>query len=127
MTKTTLTESQKRLEKAMATLEQQTKVTLEQQVSQGIEQALQPTALSVKELQGLGHEVANIMNRIELINYGMDAITMTSQLDQAIFAFKAKEFLEKCYEQNQTLIRELDRIAYLLMENNNQEEIQAFR
>lgn len=85
------------------------------------------TVLSVKELKALGHEVVDIKNQIEIANQAMDAIAMVRKLDQAIYAFKAQQFLEKAYEQNQSLVDKLDKIAFLLMENDNQTEIEAIK
>lgn len=81
--------------------------------------------LSTEKLIDLGSELTDIMNSLEMNNLTLEALEITQKVDTATFNWIAKKYIETAYAQNEKLCQRLDKIAYLLLNNDKPKELEA--
>ncbi|MBZ2155930.1 hypothetical protein [Streptococcus anginosus] len=81
--------------------------------------------LSTEKLIDLGSELTDIMNSLEMNNLTLEALEITQKLDTATFNWIAKKYIETAYAQNEKLCQRLDKIAFLLLNNDKPKELEA--
>lgn len=87
----------------------------------------QKVLLSAKELENLGSELTDIMNRIELNNLTLEGLEFAQGKDTAVSLWLVRKYIEITYAQNEKLIDKLDNIAFLLLNSNNAVELEAMK
>lgn len=78
--------------------------------------------LSTEKLIDLGSELTDIMNSLEMNNLTLEALEITQKVDTATFNWIAKKYIETAYAQNEKLCQRLDKIAFLLLNNDKPKE-----
>ena len=81
--------------------------------------------LSTEKLIDLGSELTEIMNSLEMNNLTLEALEITQKVDTATFNWIAKKYIETAYAQNEKLCQRLDKIAFLLLNNDKPKELEA--
>ena len=81
--------------------------------------------LSTEKLIDLGSELTDIMNSLEMNNLTLEALEITQKVDTATFNWIAKKYIETAYAQNEKLFQRLDKIAFLLLNNDKPKELEA--
>lgn len=81
--------------------------------------------LSTEKLIDLGSELTDIMNSLEMNNLTLEALEITQKVDTATFNWIAKKYIETDYAQNEKLCQRLDKIAFLLLNNDKPKELEA--
>ena len=81
--------------------------------------------LSTEKLIDLGSELTDIMNSLEMNNLTLEALEITQKVDTATFNWIAKKYIETAYAQNEKLCQRLDKIAFLLLNNEKPKELEA--
>ena len=81
--------------------------------------------LSTEKLIDLGSELTDIMNSLEMNNLTLEALEITQKEDPATFNWIAKKYIETAYAQNEKLCQRLDKIAFLLLNNDKPKELEA--
>jgi hypothetical protein len=81
--------------------------------------------LSTEKLIDLGSELTDIMNSLEMNNLTLEALEITQKVDTATFNWIAKKYIETAYSQNEKLCQRLDKIAFLLLNNDKPKELEA--
>ncbi|MGT2763283.1 MULTISPECIES: hypothetical protein [Streptococcus] len=81
--------------------------------------------LSTEKLIDLGSELTDIMNSLEMNNLTLEALEITQKVDTATFNWIAKKYIETAYAQNEKLYQRLDKIAFLLLNNDKPKELEA--
>lgn len=81
--------------------------------------------LSTEKLIDLGSELTDIMNSLEMNNLTLEALEITQKVDTATFNWIAKKYIETTYAQNEKLCQRLDKIAFLLLNNDKPKELEA--
>lgn len=81
--------------------------------------------LSTEKLIDLGSELTDIMNGLEMNNLTLEALEITQKVDTATFNWIAKKYIETAYAQNEKLCQRLDKIAFLLLNNDKPKELEA--
>ena len=81
--------------------------------------------LSTEKLIDLGSELTDIMNSLEMNNLTLEALEITQKVDTATFNWIAKKYIETAYAQNEKLCQRLDKIAFLLLNNDKPKELEA--
>lgn len=81
--------------------------------------------LSTEKLIDLGSELTDIMNSLEMNNLTLEALEITQKVDTATFNCIAKKYIETAYAQNEKLCQRLDKIAFLLLNNDKPKELEA--
>ena len=81
--------------------------------------------LSTEKLIDLGSELTDIMNSLEMNNLTLEALEITQKVDTETFNWIAKKYIETAYAQNEKLCERLDKIAFLLLNNDNPKELEA--
>ncbi len=81
--------------------------------------------LSTEKLIDLGSELTDIMNSLEMNNLTLEALEITQKVDTAAFNWIAKKYIETAYAQNEKLCQRLDKIAFLLLNNDKPKELEA--
>lgn len=81
--------------------------------------------LSTEKLIDLGSELTDIMNSLEMNNLTLEALEITQKVDTATFNWIAKKYIETAYAQNEKLCQRLDKIAFLLLNNDKLKELEA--
>lgn len=81
--------------------------------------------LSTEKLIDLGSELTDIMNSLEMNNLTLEALEITQKVDTATFDWIAKKYIETAYAQNEKLCQRLDKIAFLLLNNDKPKELEA--
>lgn len=81
--------------------------------------------LSTEKLIDLGSELTDIMNSLEMNNLTLEALEITQKVDTAAFNWIAKKYIETAYTQNEKLCQRLDKIAFLLLNNDKPKELEA--
>ncbi|MGV3126291.1 hypothetical protein [Streptococcus orisratti] len=87
----------------------------------------QKVLLSVKELENLGSELTDIMNRIELNNLTLEGFEFAQGKDTTASLWLVRKYIDITYAQNEKLIDKLDNIAFLLLNSNNAVELEAVK
>ena len=81
--------------------------------------------LSTEKLIDLGSELTDIMNSLEMNNLTLEGLEITQKVDTATFNWIAKKYIETAYAQNEKLYQRLDKIAFLLLNNDKPKELEA--
>ena len=81
--------------------------------------------LSTEKLIDLGSELTDIMNSLEMNNLTLEALEITQKVNTATFNWIAKKYIETAYAQNEKLCQRLDKIAFLLLNNDKPKELEA--
>ncbi|MFS9337864.1 hypothetical protein QM361_07605 [Streptococcus intermedius] len=81
--------------------------------------------LSTEKLIDLGSELTDIMNSLEMNNLTLEALEITQKVDTATFNWIAKKYIKTAYAQNEKLCQRLDKIAFLLLNNDKPKELEA--
>ncbi|MCG9914670.1 hypothetical protein [Streptococcus suis] len=83
------------------------------------------TLLTVKQLEELGNKLTDIMKAVEMNNLALEAIQVTERVDNAINQWLFMKYIDIAHAQNQRLHDELDRVAFILPNNNDAKELEG--
>lgn len=83
------------------------------------------TLLTVKQLEELGNKLTDIMKAVEMSNLALEAIEVTERVDNAINQLLFMKYIDIAHAQNQRLHDELDRVAFILLNNNDAKELEG--
>ncbi|HEL1949353.1 TPA: hypothetical protein TYI43_002119 [Streptococcus suis] len=83
------------------------------------------TLLTVKQLEELGNKLTDIMKAVEMSNLALEAIQVTERVDNAINQWLFMKYIDIAHAQNQRLHDELDRVAFILLNNNDAKELEG--
>lgn len=83
------------------------------------------TLLTVKQLEELGNKLTDIMKAVEMSNLDLEAIEVTEGVDNAINQWLFMKYIDIAHAQNQRLHDELDRVAFILLNNNDAKELEG--
>ncbi|MCQ8266343.1 hypothetical protein NF419_10690 [Streptococcus suis] len=83
------------------------------------------TLLTVKQLEELGNKLTDIMKVVEMSNLALEAIEVTERVDNAINQWLFMKYIDIAHAQNQRLHDELDRVAFILLNNNDAKELEG--
>ena len=86
----------------------------------------QQVLLSAKKLAELGDELTDIMNVLEMNNLALEGLEFALQKDTTTFLWLAKKYANTAYAQNEKLYDRLSEIAFLLLNNDNAKELEAY-
>ena len=86
----------------------------------------QQVLLSAKKLAELGNELTDIMNVLEMNNLALEGLEFALQKDTTTFLWLAKKYTDTAYAQNEKLYDRLNEIAFLLLNNDNAKELEAY-
>ena len=86
----------------------------------------QQVLLSAKKLAELGNELTDIMNILEMNNLALEGLEFALQKDTTTFLWLAKKYANTAYAQNEKLYDRLNEIAFLLLNNDNAKELEAY-
>ena len=86
----------------------------------------QQVLLSAKKLAELGNELTDIMNVLEMNNLALEGLEFALQKDTTMFLWLAKKYTDTAYAQNEKLYDRLDEIAFLLLNNDDAKELEAY-
>ena len=86
----------------------------------------QQVLLSAKKLTELGNELTDIMNVLEMNNLALEGLEFALQNDTAMFLWLAKKYTDTAYAQNEKLYDRLNEIAFLLLNNDDAKELEAY-
>lgn len=84
-----------------------------------------PIHLSATELKGLGHQLTDIMTRLEMTNHAIEGLGFAQRTDRATFEWLARKFFSTAHELNQRIHDLLDEVAFHLLECDNKAELEA--
>lgn len=85
-----------------------------------------PIQLSATEFKELGHQLTDIMTRLDMTNLAIEGMQFTQKQDQGVFNWLATRFFETSFEQNQKIYHLLDKVAFYLLECDNAKELEAY-
>lgn len=83
------------------------------------------TLLTVKRLEELDNKLTDIMKAVEMSNLALEAIEVTERVDNAINQWLFMKYIDIAHAQNQRLHDELDRVAFILLNNNDAKELEG--
>ncbi|HEL1690928.1 TPA: hypothetical protein TZW79_002235 [Streptococcus suis] len=83
------------------------------------------TLLTVKQLEELDNKLTDIMKAVEMSNLALEAIEVTERVDNAINQWLFMKYIDIAHAQNQRLHDELDRVAFILLNNNDAKELEG--
>ena len=86
----------------------------------------QQVLLSAKKLAELGNELTDIMNVLEMNNLALEGLEFALQKDTTTFLWLAKKYANTAYAQNEKLYDRLNEIAFLLLNNDDAKELEAY-
>ena len=86
----------------------------------------QQVLLSAKKLAELGNELTDIMNVLEMNNLALEGLEFALQKDTTTFLWLAKKYTDTAYAQNEKLYDRLNEIAFLLLNNDDAKELEAY-
>ena len=86
----------------------------------------QQVLLSAKKLAELGNELTDIMNILEMNNLALEGLEFALQKDTTTFLWLAKKYADTAYAQNEKLYDRLNEIAFLLLNNDDAKELEAY-
>ena len=86
-------------------------------------------ALTANQLKEQGQRLTDAMTRVAMVKHFSNTlmIAMISEADRAILLSCLDNFLSQTYDQMDSLYKELDNIAYSLLECDNPEELKAYK
>ncbi|CYU63632.1 TPA: hypothetical protein TZW69_000267 [Streptococcus suis] len=87
----------------------------------------QQVLLSAKELEKLGNELTDIMNVLAMNNLALEGLEFAQGKDKTVALWLARKYNEVAYAQNEKLYDRLDRIAFLLLNSDNANELEAVK
>ena len=88
------------------------------------------TVLTVDELKSMGELLADTRETMELYNHALQLVPHGSKLsstDLAIYYQSLYELTDTMFLKNQKIMKDLDNVAYVLSENDNEVEIKNVR
>ena len=88
------------------------------------------TVLTVEELKNMGELLADTRETMELYNHALNLVPHGSKLsstDLAIYYQSLYELTDTMFLKNQKIMKDLDNVAYVLSENDNEVEIKNVR
>lgn len=83
--------------------------------------------LTVKELQSFGAELNELTNEIDLNNITIESLEVIKRKDPEAFMFIVSRYLNTTYAINEKLFRQLDKIACLLLNANDEKELKVLK
>lgn len=83
--------------------------------------------LSVKELQELGVELSDLINDIELSNVAIEGLEFAKKNDKTTFLWIVETYFNCAYALNEKLLRKLDRIACMLINIEDEQELEELK
>ena len=86
----------------------------------------QQVLLSAKKLAELGNELTDIMNVLKMNNLALEGLEFALQKDTTTFLWLAKKYTDTAYAQNEKLYDRLNEIAFLLLNNDDAKELEAY-
>ena len=86
----------------------------------------QQDLLSAKKLAELGNELTDIMNVLEMNNLALEGLEFALQKDTTTVLWLAKKYANTAYSQNEKLYDRLNEISFLLFNNDNAKELEAY-
>lgn len=86
----------------------------------------QQVLLSAKKLAELGNELNDIANILKMNNLALEGLEFTLQKDTTAFLWLAKKYIDTAYAQNERLYDRLNEISFLLSNNDNAKELEAY-
>lgn len=88
--------------------------------------SVQPVLLSAKKLAELGDELTDITNILKMNNIALEGLEFTLQKDTTAFLWLTKKYIDAAYAQNEKLYDRLNEISFLLLNNDNAKELEAY-
>jgi hypothetical protein len=88
--------------------------------------SVQPVLLSAKKLAELGDELTGITNILKMNNIALEGLEFTLQKDTTAFLWLTKKYIDAAYAQNEKLYDRLNEISFLLSNNDNAKELEAY-
>ncbi len=88
--------------------------------------SVQLVLLSAKKLAELGDELTDITNILKMNNIALEGLEFTLQKDTTAFLWLAKKYIDAAYAQNEKLYDRLNEISFLLSNNDNAKELEAY-
>lgn len=83
------------------------------------------TLLTAKQLEELGDKLTDIMKAVAMSNIALEAIEVTEGVDNTISQWLFMKYIDIAHAQNQILHDELDRVAFILLNNNDAKELEG--
>ncbi|HFU4432914.1 TPA: hypothetical protein ACGO9Y_001222 [Streptococcus suis] len=81
--------------------------------------------LSAKQLKDLGNELTNIMNILSMNNLALEGLGIAQEKDATVALWLVRKYIDIAYAQNEKLYDRLDKIAFLLLNNSDANELEA--
>ena len=88
--------------------------------------SVQPVLLSAKKLAELGDELTGITNILKMNNIALEGLEFALQKDTTAFLWLTKKYIDAAYAQNEKLYDRLNEISFLLSNNDNAKELEAY-
>ncbi|HEM3621120.1 TPA: hypothetical protein U1C27_001926 [Streptococcus suis] len=83
------------------------------------------TLLTAKQLEELVDKLTDIMKAVAMSNLALEAIEITERVDNTITQWLFTKYIDIANAQNQRLHDELDRVAFILLNNNDAKELEG--
>ncbi|MCK1192140.1 hypothetical protein MXZ23_00655 [Streptococcus uberis] len=83
--------------------------------------------LTVKELNKLGAELAEIIQQLDMVNVAIQGLEFAERKDNLTFQWMAKDFFTTNFTLNENISKKLDVIACYLLNSDNEEELEDIR
>ncbi|MCK1238190.1 hypothetical protein MX111_01765 [Streptococcus uberis] len=83
--------------------------------------------LTVKELNTLGAELAEIMQQLDMVNVSIQGLEFVERKDNLTFQLIAKQFFTSNYALNENISKKLDVIACYLLNSDDEKELEVLR
>ncbi|MEE3699068.1 hypothetical protein V2H32_08665 [Streptococcus uberis] len=83
--------------------------------------------LTVKELNKLGAELAEIIQQLDMVNVAIQGLGFAERKDNLTFQWIAKHFFTTNFTLNENISKKLDVIACYLLNSDNEEELEDIR
>lgn len=83
--------------------------------------------LTVKELNKLGAELAEIIQQLDMVNVAIQGLEFVERKDNLTFQWIAKHFFTTNFTLNENISKKLDVIACYLLNSDNEEELEDIR
>ncbi|HFI0694159.1 TPA: hypothetical protein ACGO4F_000200 [Streptococcus suis] len=83
--------------------------------------------LSAKQLEDLGNELTDIMNILSMNNLALEGLEFAQGKDATVALWLVRKYIDIAYAQNEKLYDRLDKIAFLLLNNSDANELEALK
>ncbi|MGQ7679227.1 hypothetical protein ACTGU4_08925 [Streptococcus suis] len=83
--------------------------------------------LSAKQLEDLGNELTDIMNILSMSNLALEGLEFAQGKDTTVVIWLVRKHIDIAYAQNEKLYDRLDKIAFLLLNNSDANELEALK